>query len=128
MDILLLFLVYQEKFLCLMIVSNTALKVFLIFCILSWWRWHLNYHNQQFYYILTKKVLFNFSSVTEFSSEILEISGRYESKFLLEGDICPYIDKKKFIKLICHNIFVRNTCFDDEFIRKISLGKLSWKT
>ena len=52
------------------------------------------------------KVFFNFSSVTEFSSEIVEISGRYESKFLLEGDILEAIFISTLIKKISLNLSV----------------------
>ena len=52
------------------------------------------------------KVFFNFSSVTEFSSEIVEISGRYESKFLLEGDILEAIFISTLIKKISSNLSV----------------------
>ena len=52
------------------------------------------------------KVFFNFSSVTEFSSEIVEISGRYESKFLLEGDILETIFISTLIKKISSNLSV----------------------
>ena len=52
------------------------------------------------------KVLFNFSSVTEFSSEIVEISGRSESKFLLEGDSLEAIFISTLIKKISSNLSV----------------------
>ena len=52
------------------------------------------------------KVFFNFSSVTEFSSEIVEISGRSESKFLLEGDILEAIFISTLIKKISSNLSV----------------------
>ena len=52
------------------------------------------------------KVFFNFSSVTEFSSEIVEISGRSESKFLLEGDSLEAIFISTLIKKISSNLSV----------------------
>ena len=52
------------------------------------------------------KVFFNFSSVTEFLSEIVEISGRSESKFLLEGDSLEAIFISTLIKKISSNLSV----------------------